>query len=321
MGTRKNKIIFTSLIICLLAILSWWILKSPAKAQIQYRVIQPESRDLITRVQTTGSVQPENRVEIKPTVAGRVEEVLVSEGQYVKKGTLLAWMSSAERAALIDAARAKGEAELNKWRELYKPTPVIAPVSGNIIHKKVESGQSVNSQDAILVMADRLIIKATVDETDMSKIKKNQVAEVSLDAYPKELFNARVSAIAYEAEKTNNVTTYSVDVLAEQNPDYMRSGMTANISFISESKAAALSLPTEAIKFKQGKSFVLTGNQAEPTETDIAIGLTDGKYTEIVNGITLADKVYLEDLNLEQKSNGTNPFMPARWQKKDRTKK
>ena len=57
----------------------------------------------------TGAVSPENRLEIKPPIAGRVEQVLVEEGQMVKKGDILAWMSSTERAAVLDAARAQGE--------------------------------------------------------------------------------------------------------------------------------------------------------------------------------------------------------------------
>ena len=46
------------------------------------------------KVLATGVVQPRNRIEIKPPVAGRVEEALAKEGQVVKKGEIIAWMSS-----------------------------------------------------------------------------------------------------------------------------------------------------------------------------------------------------------------------------------
>jgi multidrug efflux pump subunit AcrA (membrane-fusion protein) len=42
----------------------------------------------------TGVVQPQNRLEIKPPIAGRIERVLVEEGETVKRGQILAWMSS-----------------------------------------------------------------------------------------------------------------------------------------------------------------------------------------------------------------------------------
>jgi macrolide-specific efflux system membrane fusion protein len=53
---------------------------------------------------------PQNRLEIKPPIAGRAEEVLVNEGELVKAGQIIAWMSSTDRAALLDAARAQGPA-------------------------------------------------------------------------------------------------------------------------------------------------------------------------------------------------------------------
>jgi len=51
---------------------------------------------------------PENRIEIKPPIQGRIDQLLVDEGDTVKTGQTLAWMSSSDRAAVLDAARARG---------------------------------------------------------------------------------------------------------------------------------------------------------------------------------------------------------------------
>jgi len=56
-------------------------------------------------VDATGEVSPLNRVEIKPPIQGRVEQLLVDEGANLKAGQILAWMSSSDRAAILDAAR------------------------------------------------------------------------------------------------------------------------------------------------------------------------------------------------------------------------
>jgi len=64
--------------------------------------------NILASIPATGTVMPRNRLEIKPPVAGRVEQILVNEGHNVRKGEILAWMSSNDRAALLDAARAKG---------------------------------------------------------------------------------------------------------------------------------------------------------------------------------------------------------------------
>ena len=97
------------------------------------------------QIPSTGIVEPRNRLEIKPPVAGRIDKVLVTEGQKVKKGEVLAWMSSSDRAALLDAARSKGEEELKHWEDVYKPAPIVAPLNGFIIQRAVEPGSRFRS--------------------------------------------------------------------------------------------------------------------------------------------------------------------------------
>ena len=102
-----------------------------------YREAPVKRGKIEVSVVSTGVVQPENRLEIKPPIAGRVEQVLTREGQKVRKGQILAWMSSNERAALLDAARAKGPEEVARWEELYRATPILAPISGTIILRPI----------------------------------------------------------------------------------------------------------------------------------------------------------------------------------------
>src|SRR3989304_9636454 len=71
-------------------------------------------------ITTPGTVQPQNRLEMKPPISGRIEDILVREGDHVKKGNIVAWMSSTERAALLDAARSRGGETLRQWEEGYK---------------------------------------------------------------------------------------------------------------------------------------------------------------------------------------------------------
>ncbi len=231
---KKNKVIMTAIILAIGGGVFWyWRSAAPAET---YRSVQIKSGDLTLKILATGMVQPENRLEIKPPVAGRVENVLVKEGQKVKKGQILAWLSSNERAALIDAARSKGASEVKEWENLYKPTPLVAPLGGTIILRSVESGQTFTTNDAVLVMSDRLTVKAQVDETDLAQIFLKQKSEIILDAYPDKPLPAEVDQLAFEAKTVNNVTTYLIDVLPTEAPEYMRSGMTANVTFIGSGK-------------------------------------------------------------------------------------
>lgn len=270
-----------------------------------------------TSILATGSVKPVTRVDIKSPTAGRAEEVLVNEGDHVKKNQVLVLSSSTERAALLDAAREHGPAEFKRWQELERPIPILAPIDGEVILRAIEPGQTFATTDAILAMSDRLMVEALVDETDIAQVKKGQEASIVLDAYPNDPFTGKVYKIAYDATTTNNVTTYHVDVLPKKIPEFMRSGMTANVTFEITRKDNVIAVPTEAIKTKNGVSSVLLPSSSDnkndpPTSVEVQTGMTDGKKTEIVSGLDEGATVLVVQANTTAAAAGTNPFMPSR---------
>ena len=298
----------------LVAVVIFVLLITKKSTEDEYRKVVVIQGSIQTTVLSTGTVQPENRLEIKPQVSGRVEQVMVKEGQYVKKGTTVALISSTERAALMDAARARGPEEEKKWEEYYKPATIIAPINGMIILRSIEPGQTFTTADAVLVMSDRLTIKAQLDETDIAKIHLKQNANVTLDAYPNEIIPGHVDQIAYDAKTINNVTTYIVDVLPNKAPSFMLSGMTANVTFIIDNRENILLLPIEAVKNRDNTFYVVTEepNSGKIIEKKIVTGVNsnDGKNVEIVSGLLKDDVVLIA--KPKTKSKETNPFMPAR---------
>ncbi len=276
---------------------------------ISYEPIIVGKEDITVTILSTGAVQPETRLDIRPPISGRAEEVLVDEGEVVKKGQILAWMSSSERAAMLDSVRTKGPEELAKWEDLYRPTPILTPIDGTIIQRNVEPGQTFTSGDSIFVMSDHLIIEAQVDETDISSVKLNDDAVVILDAYPTEKIPARIRQIAFESRVVNNVTTYIVKVLPDKVPDFMRAGMTANVNFHIASKKGVLVIPNEVIMLVDGKRKVFIPGKESPAEREIEIGLTDGRKSEVISGLKEGDTILLEHVT-KKSSGSSSPFSP-----------
>lgn len=312
----KKMIIISIIAIVVIAAGLFWF-KKPSQQVFKKATIQ--RGDIVMKILATGTVQPENRLEIKPPVAGRVEQVLVKEGQRVQKGQILAWLSSNERAALIDAARSQGPEELKKWEEMYKTTPLIAPINGMIILRNIENGQTFTINDAVLVMSDRLTVKAQVDETDLAQIHLKQKSEIVLDAYPDQTLPAIVDQMAFEAKTVNNVTTYLIDVLPTSSPEYLRSGMTANVTFVGDTKTNILLIPNEFIKYDNGKPTALTLEENKTVGHDLQLGVSDGKFTEILSGIEEKQIVVLPINKKEQKS--TSPFSPMGGAKNEKENK
>jgi len=301
------------LVVCAgaLGIFIYWQ-KSESKT-VRYIPVKVERGSLVTTVLSTGTVNPENRVEVKPPIAGRAESVLVKEGDRVRQGQTLVLMSSTERAALLDAARARGKEELKKWEDLYRATPILAPVSGTIILKQIEPGQTFAVSDSILVISDRLIVEAQVDETDLARIKVGQNAEIVLDAYPDKPIEATVGSIAYESTKVNNVTTYIVKTIPKEAPDFMRSGMTANVRFEIESRKDTLVVPSEAIRVENGETVVYKEGDSpdRPRKKPVETGLSDGKQTEILSGVEEGEVILIPQfVTKDAETRRTNPFGP-----------
>ena len=284
-----------------------------------FRAVPVVKDDLQITVLATGNVQPQNQLSIKPPISGRIEQILVREGDYVKKGQVLMQLSSTERATLLDAARAQGPDVLAHWEGLYEATPLLSPENGQIIYLPTVPGQIVSQSDSLMTMSDHLIVNSQVDETDLAQIKQNQDAEITLDAYPDDPIDGKVRRISYQSTLVNNVTTYEVDVWPTQVPPYMRSGMTANVVFTVSEKDNILLVPSESLQqTPDGQSFVLKGGAKpddKPTTVVVQTGMTDGKQTEITSGLNEGDNVMIKTFSagqLSAASAGTNPFMPSR---------
>jgi macrolide-specific efflux system membrane fusion protein len=312
---KRKKIYFSLLLVIAVIIVMLIATKSNESPKESMREIVPTIGSIKSFISTTGEVKPQNRLEIKPPIAGRIEEIKVKEGDKVEKGDVLALMSSTERAALLDAARAEGEESLKYWQEAYKAVPLVAAINGEVIVRAVEPGQTITSSDAVVVLSDRLIVKANVDEVDIGKVKVGQKAIVGLDAYPEIEVEGTVDHISYESTLINNVTIYEVDILPEEMPEVFRSGMSANVDIIKESKDNILIIPLEAVKQNEEGNFVYInqGNSKKPVERKVKLGISDGENTEIISGIDKNDKILITAqryLSIQDNTSGENPFMP-----------
>lgn len=279
------------------------------------KIINPVMGSVEITISTTGVIEPQNRLELKPSISGRIEEILVKEGNRVNKGDILAWMSSTERAALVDAARSQSEETLEYWEEAYKKTPIISPIDGEVIVRPVEPGQTVVTSDAVLVLSDRLVVNGQFDETDIGRVKVGQEALITLDAYPDIKIEGTVDHVAYESEIVNNVTIYDVDVLPKDIPDMLRSGMSVTVEVIEKKAENVITIPSNAIHYDGERQFtLLKDHRGKTKERDIKVGLNNDRTAEIISGLSIEDNVIAQDTEYlpKRKKSGSNPFMPER---------
>ncbi len=294
---------------------TYFALRSENKSETRQRsirLVEAQQGSIEETVEATGVVQPLNRVEIKPPIAGRIERLLIDEGAVVKAGQILGWMSSTDRAAILDAARAKGLEEAKRWEDTYKPTPIIAPLSGTIILRNVVVGQTVDGATVIAAMSDKLIVKANVDETDIGRIQLGMKAEMTLDSYPNNPIEGTVSQILHEGVNVSNVITYPVKILPKDVPPFFRSQMTANIRLIASEKEQAITLPALAVITTANgqKQVMVPGPDGKPLARDVEVGLQSGDSVEIASGVAVGEKVMIVSKRyVPQQAAATSPLV------------
>ncbi|MFI5347281.1 MAG: efflux RND transporter periplasmic adaptor subunit [Elusimicrobiota bacterium] len=265
-------------------------------------------------VDATGSVIALNRVEIKPPISGRIEKLLVDEGDKVQAGQIVAWMSSTDRAAILDAARAQGPEAYAKWQDSYKPTPIIASLTGVVILRNVVVGQTVDASTVLYAVADTLIAYAQVDESDIGKVHIGLKSRIVLDAYPNKPIEGKVFDLLYEGKNISNVITYGVKIRPDRVPDFFRSQMTANVSFEISRKEKVVTLPSYAVRTQPDGSRVVSlppapDSDGKSTTREVKTGIENDDLVEIVSGLSEGDTVQLpQGKYVPQKAPDSSPL-------------
>jgi macrolide-specific efflux system membrane fusion protein len=282
----------------------WQKRKAYDPGQPSYETVRVERVNMEIKVLSTGTIEPYTRVEVSSSVGGRIDRVEVDEGDIVEKGDILAWISSEDRIALLDAARSalesaqkKNDPEAIKEAQVayeiadkaYKPVPLTNSISGEVINRSCEPGQNVSTQSILFVISDRLVASVEVDEADIGKIKSRQETWIVLDAFPDERLKGKVSKISREGRLVSDVVVYDVMVDPLKVPHHWVSGMTANVEFIADRKDSILVIP---------KSAVMKGNfimvlEDQPVPRSIKTGITDGRMLEITEGLKEGELVII----------------------------
>lgn len=242
-----------------------------------------------------------------------------------------------QQYAVAQARVKQLQAELELEKKTYQNLFITAPEGGIIIAKRIDLGQMVASQFNATVLFEigknlhEMEASIDVDEADIGNVKEGQRCFFSVDAFPREKFEARVKRVEYQAKIVENVVTYAT-ILAIDNPELkLRPGMTTNVDIQIAQADDALAIPNKALRIsqksltqaaqkdgyrlvplahiprapgpKQSKLiddvWVLRGDTIE--QRAVQLGVNDGKYSQVLKGLSPQDAVIVD---IEESSNG-----------------
>ena len=283
-----------------------------------------ERRPISSFLETNGTLEAENDVELRARAGGPIVELLVEEGMQVAQGRLLARIDPAENRARMeiarverneakmaydrsqtlhesellsqeayDAARARyesAEAQLTGEQLLLSYTEIRAPFAGLIAERHIKLAQTVNVGDALFRISEfnSLLCPIQVPERELPRIRQGQQAWITVEAWLDTRFSAKVLRISPVVDFDTGTVKVTLEVSTEGK---LRPGMFANVFLETERRDAALVIPKAALSLESigDTVYVASGGTAERREVEL--GFREGDFVEVTSGLAEGEPV------------------------------
>jgi len=222
----------------------------------------------------SGDIIAGSTVDAYPEMAGRITQIYVSVGSRVNRGASI---------ASIDPSRPG---------MTFLPSIATAPISGTIVAMPAQVGMTVSQAVPLVRISGGggLEIKLNVAERFISKMAMNLSCEVTLDAWPGEIFYGSISNISPTVDVTSR--TMEVRVNVRDTESKLRQGMFAKVRVITERKDNIVKIPASAVINRFGEQYVyvlgLDYNDPQITvvrKRTIVPGIQIDGVVEVLNGL------------------------------------
>ena len=268
--------------------------------------------------------------EARPSfkTGGVIHKTFAKEGDYVKKGQLLATLVMDEIEAQVRQAEEgmyKAERDLLRIKNLYADSvatleqyqnvttayemakktveiarfnrnfsEVRAPISGKIMKQIMKSGEITGPGTpvyAIMGIGPKdWKIKAGLIDKDWARVRENDKADMYLDAYPGKTFRGKITAKSSAGGQTNG--TFDVDITFESLPENLAAGLTANVNIQAESNSTLPVIPIDALVKTDGRTAeIFTIADGKAKKLLVEIEKISGDKVTVKSGLTGIDKV------------------------------
>jgi len=278
-----------------------------------------------------GIIEEREGTAVSFTGMGVVKRVLVSEGQAVSRGQLIAEMDDTQARNLLSGAEAQmtqandalerykmlhdnGSLPEVQWVEIQSKVAqaksqlevakknladcrLTAPVSGIIGKKLVGAGETAMPSQAVVTILDisSVKVKVAVPEAEISGINASTPSAISVEAARASVRGGRIEK-GIQADALTH--TYDVRISVLNGDRKLLPGMVASVRFIAEGSQSisGKSLPVTAVqKAADGSLFVWTvAKDSTVHRSKVGIGATNGNHIAITDGIDMGQRVVTE---------------------------
>ncbi|WP_295797925.1 efflux RND transporter periplasmic adaptor subunit [uncultured Treponema sp.] len=249
---------------------------------VQLETVQKS--DLQEYLLLSGNVKADNTISVFPDMAGKLVNVPVTLGSYVKKGQVIA------------------EVDPSVPGSVYAKSPVYAPIEGYITSLPLTPGTTVSTSTEIARIGNikNLQIESKVPEGKIGVLKNNLTAEISLEAYKNETFPAHIFRISPIVDETSR--TKEVYFLFDTNDSRINAGMYVRIKLNTILHKNIISVPSDCIVTESGKKYIyVASSQNEKLVVEkrgIEEGVTVDARTEITAGLNENEEIVVSGMQV-----------------------
>lgn len=172
---------------------------------------------------------------------------------------------------------------------------ISAPFDGTVAFVGAEASEQVAPGTPMITLIDPsgFYVDVYIDEIDIGQVEVGQEARLALDAFPEEELQGRVEFISPVSTENLGAISYSVRVCFDPTAVPLRSGMTANMTIVTERRENVPLVPSRAISVDRdtGSYYVERLKDHEIERVEIEIGIQDATYTEVLRGLEEGDQV------------------------------
>ena len=312
-----------------------------AKLYVDYNSIVKKGQ-VIAELDKTNLISELNTA--KANLASSQSTATYQQANYKRYKTLYdKGLVSADEFENAQLSYQKAREDVNAKRESVRKAEtnlgyatITSPIDGVVLSKSVEEGQTVaasfNTPELFKIAQDLTDMRviADIDEADIGGVKEGQRVSFTVDAFPDDHFEGRVTQVRQQATTESNVVTYEVVISAPNEDLKLMPGLTASVTIFTMEKNDVLVVPSKALRFMPNEAFLEKEQTIADVKADhklwtmegntfkahkVEIGTSNGVLTEITGGVA-AGTVVLSDFNVssagggEQQEQTTNPFMP-----------
>ena len=199
--------------------------------------------------------------------------------------------------AALEAQVSEASAALALAQEEYSKTMIVAPFDGQVTDINYDIGEQVALGTAAIGMLamNEFQIVTDIDEADIVKLVLGDPVEITFDAFGDDLvFDAQVAKINPAEKNIEGVVYYKVTVFLNEPIDQIRSGMSADITIITEQIEDVVLIPSRAVLTENFEKYTRVYDGKEVRQRMLEIGIRgDGGKTQVLSGVNEGEEVVI----------------------------